>query len=131
MERLFLDANVLFSAAYKPDPRVRWLWKLEDVVLCSPRYAVEEARANLAEKIQHERLSEITAGMELYDSRDRPMPRGIALAEKDEPILLSAIEARADYLLTGDFRHFGRYFGRRIERILIASPAQYLKSKAK
>lgn len=130
MDRLFLDANVLFSDAYKPDARVRWLWKLEDVILCSSRYAVEEARANLAEKNQHGRLSELTAGLELYDSRRRPMPRGITLAEKDEPILLSAIEARADYLLTGDFRHFGRYFGRRIEGILIASPAQYLKTKS-
>jgi uncharacterized protein len=131
MDRLFLDANVLFSAAYKPDARVRQLWKLEDVVLCSSRYALEEARVNLPEEVQTEGLSELSEKLQLYDSHDRPMPSQITLAEKDEPILLSAIEARADYLLTGDFRHFGRYFGRRIEGILIAPPGRYLKIKGK
>jgi len=43
------------------------------------------------------------------------------------PILLAAIEARADYLLTGDFRHFGPYFGKKIEGVTIISPAQYFK----
>jgi len=35
MDRLFLDANVLFSAAYRPQVGLVRLWKLKDVVLCS------------------------------------------------------------------------------------------------
>jgi uncharacterized protein len=131
MHRLFLDANVLFSAAYKPDARVRRLWKLEDVVLCSSRYALEEARVNLSGEIQQRRLSEIVKGFQLYDPPGRAVPRGITLPEKDEPILLAAVEARADYLLTGDFRHFGSFFGKRIEGVLIASPAQYFEIRGK
>jgi uncharacterized protein len=127
MDRLFLDANVLFSAAYKPDARVRWLWKLEGTLLCTSRYALEEARINLTLDDQGRRLSELIEELQLYEPRDRPIPRGITLPEKDEPILLAAIEARADYLLTGDLQHFGRYLGKKIEGILIATPGQYLR----
>jgi len=53
MDRLFLDANVLFSAAYKANARVFRLWQLKDVLLDSSRYALEEARFNLVEENQH------------------------------------------------------------------------------
>jgi uncharacterized protein len=43
MDRLFLDANVLFSAAYRPGVRLLKLWKLKNVALFSSRYALEEA----------------------------------------------------------------------------------------
>jgi len=33
MDRLVLDANVLFSAAYKANSRLLELWKLDDVVV--------------------------------------------------------------------------------------------------
>jgi uncharacterized protein len=127
MDRLFLDANVLFSVAYKPDARVRRLWKLEGVTLCSSRYALEEARINLTGDDQWSSLSELASVVQFYESLSRTVPRGITLPEKDEPILLAAMEARADYLLTGDFQHFGRYLGKKIEGILIATPAQYLR----
>jgi len=48
MDRLFLDANVLFSAAYKTESGPLQLWKLKNATLCSSRYALEEARINLA-----------------------------------------------------------------------------------
>ena len=49
MHRLFLDANILFSAAYRRDSGLVQFWKLNDTTLCSSRYALEEARINLAE----------------------------------------------------------------------------------
>jgi uncharacterized protein len=127
MHRLFLDANVLFSAAYKPDARVQRLWTLADVVLCSSRYAVEEARVNLADEVQRQRLSELTESLQFFDVGSRELPKSIDLPDKDAPILVAAIEARATYLLTGDVRHFGQYFGKRIENVEILSPAQYFK----
>lgn len=127
MERLFLDANVLFSAAYRHGAGLVALWKLKDVVLCSSRHALEEARINLEESEQWQRLDELAESLQFFDAVDRSLPRGIVLAEKDIPILLAAIEAKADYLLTGDFRHFGSYFGKRIEEAVVISPGQYLK----
>jgi len=127
MDRLFLDANVLFSAAYKADARVSRLWVLNDVVLCSSRYALEEARINLDEEEQRTRLAKLSEAIHLFDAAQRTLPRGISLPEKDVPIMLAAIEARATHLLTGDIRHFGHYFGKKIEGIAIILPGEYLR----
>jgi hypothetical protein len=68
MDRLFLDANVLFSAAYRPGAGLLRLWKLRSVVLCSSRYALEEARANLSAESQHTRLAELSMPLELFEA---------------------------------------------------------------
>lgn len=47
MDRLFLDANILFSAAYRPDAGLRRLWEVPNVELVTSAYAGEEARRNL------------------------------------------------------------------------------------
>jgi uncharacterized protein len=127
MDRLFLDANVLFSAAYKPDARVFRLWKLDDVVLCSSRYALEEARSNLVEEIQRQRLSKLADRLQLFEAPERALAPQIKLPEKDVPILLAAQEARADYLLTGDSKHFGAYLGKKVIGVVIMLPAAYLR----
>lgn len=129
MDRLFLDANVLFSAAYKVDARVRGLWRLRDVVLYSSRYAFEEAWFNLEEEAQRTRLSSLATRVKLLEACERQVPRGVSLPEKDLPILLAAIEAEADYLVTGDFRHFGPFIGRKIEGVTIILPGEYLKRR--
>jgi predicted nucleic acid-binding protein len=127
MDRLFLDANVLFSAAYKPDSRLIRLWKIRNAVLCSSRYALEEARINLAEEDQRMRLVRLSEVIQLFESSRAELPRGIYLPEKDAPILLAAVAARATHLLTGDVRHFGPYLGRKIEGIEIMLPGEYLR----
>ncbi len=129
MDRLFLDANVLFSAAYRPDAGLLQLWKLQDVTLCSSRYALEEARINLANKDQRARLIRLSGVVQLFDAVQPDLPRGISLPEKDVPIVLAAIEARATHLLTGDVRHFGPYLGTKIEGIAIMLPGEYLRSR--
>lgn len=127
MDRLFLDANILFSAAYRASNGLLVLWKLSAAMLCTSRYALEEARINLDDETSRRRLTKLSAYLQLFEAADRLLPNGISLPEKDAPILLAAIEARADYLLTGDVRHFGAYFGKRVEGITILLPGQYLK----
>jgi len=127
MDRLFLDANVLFSAAYRPGTRLLRIWKLKGVVLCSSRYALAEADVNLDDEDQRRRLSGLADKLQFFEAPQRELPRGISLPEKDVPILLAAIEARATHLLTGDVRDFGQYFGKKIEGVAIMLPAQYFK----
>src|SRR5579863_3880088 len=127
MDRLYLDANVLFSAAYRADSGLSILWKLADVVLRSSRYAVEEARINLDQESQRDRLGRLASGLQLFEAVECAV--SISLPEKDRPIFLAAIEARADYLLTGDIKYFGAYFGKKIEGITILLPAQYLRER--
>jgi uncharacterized protein len=128
MDRLFLDANVLFSAAYRADTGLLQLWKLEDAGVCSSHYAVEEARFNLAEATQRRRLDALASRLALFDAPLRQLPRGVSLPQKDVPILLAAIESSATHLLTGDLQHFGPYLGKRIEGILILTPREHLRA---
>lgn len=127
MDRLFLDANVLFSAAYRPAAGLLRLWKLPGVVLCSSRYALEEARANLSTESQRSRLAELAIALNLFDSEGGELPSGILLPAKDAPILLATIAARATHLITGDFRHFGPLFGKKVSGVTILPPADYLR----
>jgi uncharacterized protein len=129
MDRLFLDANVLFSAAYRPDAGLLQLWKLKNVMLCSSRYALEEARTNLAEESQRTRLNKLSESVHLFDAAPQELPRGISLPEKDVPILLAAIEARSTHLLTGDIQHFGPYWGKKIKGVAIVLPGEYLRTR--
>jgi predicted nucleic acid-binding protein len=128
MDRLFLDANILFSAAYRPQAGLLRLWKLKDVTLCSSRHALEEARINLAERAQKNRLEKLARKIEWFDATG-DLPPGVNLPAKDAPILLAAIEARATHLLTGDLRHFGPYFGKKLAGVLIHLPADYLTTR--
>jgi predicted nucleic acid-binding protein len=47
------------------------------------------------------------------------------LPEKDRAILQAAIASKAAYLLTGDIRHFGEWFGKTIETVTVLLPAVY------
>ncbi|HEV3039245.1 MAG TPA: PIN domain-containing protein [Candidatus Angelobacter sp.] len=129
MDRLFLDANVIFSAAYRPHAGLLDLWKLKTATLCTSPYALEEARINLSEEIQRERLKKLSMKLDFFDAAIQKLPPGISLPDKDIPIMLAAIEAQATHLLTGDLKHFGAYFGKRISDILIISPGEYLRAQ--
>ena len=136
MDRLFLDANVLFSAAYRPGAGLLALWKLKNVRLCTSHYALEEARLNLSDEVQRARLQKLAARLELFDAPSEELPSAIALPEKDAPIVfaamqLAAIQAKATHLLTGDVRHFGAYLGKKIAGILIVLPGDYLRNRVK
>lgn len=131
MFRLFLDANVLFSAAYRPNAGLLQFWKLRNVTLCSSHYALAEARINLSDDSQQRRLVRLARKIEFFDATLPDAPVGLPLPEKDMPILLAAREARATHLITGDVRHFGPYFGKEIEGILVLAPSDYLQKHRK
>jgi uncharacterized protein len=129
-DRVFLDANVLFSAAYRVDSALVALWApANGISVCSSRYAIEEARRNLEDSDARERLEALLAGIEIVpDVATGRLPTGITLPEKDRPILLAAIATSATHLLTGDRAHFGTYFGRRIGGVLVQRPGDYLET---
>jgi predicted nucleic acid-binding protein len=118
LDHLFLDANILFSAAYRQDAGIGRLWHFDNVKLITSPYAAEEARINLTDTDQRQRL-ETLLGSVVIVTGVSGLPRGIVLPEKDRPILQAAIQARATHLLTGDKRHVGRYFGKRYGGVLV------------
>ena len=132
MDLLFLDANILFSAAYRPDAGLRRLWGLPEVRMITSVYAAEEARRNLSHPQQLADLEELLGSVEIVPTTvptDHPLFSTIKLPDKDQPILLAAISAGATHLLTGDVQHFVPYYGERIEGVLILPPGAYLSSR--
>ncbi len=130
MDRLFLDANVLFSAASREGAGLRRLWRLGGGALITSAYALEEARVNLSEPSQRQRLDQLAAKLTIGAWRDAPLSAHAAqLPDKDAPILQAAIDARATHLLTGDRTHFGRYFGGKTGGVLIMPPGDYLRAR--
>lgn len=129
MDRLFLDANVLFSAAHREKSALLRLWELDETVLVTSSYAIEEAKRNLEREEQRVRLGELLKRVEKSDesvSLSLELQQ-IQLPEKDWPILLSAIASRSTHLLTGDVRHFGPYFGQSLAGVRVLRPAVYLR----
>ncbi|MGH8652228.1 MAG: PIN domain-containing protein [Gammaproteobacteria bacterium] len=126
MNRVFLDANVLFSAAWREKAGLLSLWRLTDVTLLTSRYAFEEARRNLETQEQRKRLIQLMVNVDLVtDFAYGDLPLDVVLPEKDRPILLAAIRAHATHLLTGDKQHFGLLYGQSISGVLILRPADY------
>jgi predicted nucleic acid-binding protein len=131
LERVFLDANVLFSAAYPSDTRLRELWTLKEVKLVTSAYAIEEARRNISNPEQREELEKLIGTIEIVTSSPAERRLTVNLPEKDRPIVSGAIEARASHLITGDITHFGKCLGKKIEGVLILTPSQYLLGRKK
>jgi uncharacterized protein len=130
-DRVFLDANVLFSAAWRESSGLLRLWALPSVELMTSAYAAEEARVNLQEEAQRERLAELLGRLRVASGGLAELPAEVVLAEKDRPILAAAIAARATHFLTGDVSHFGKLFGKAVMGVKIMRPAEYLEAGQK
>jgi predicted nucleic acid-binding protein len=129
LDRLFLDANILFSAAWSEESGLRRFWALRDVELVTSAYALEEARRNLDTESQRLRLGELATGLRLVGEAAGDLDPGLRLRAKDRPILLAAIRSGASHLITGDRRDFGAFFGKRIEGVLVLRPSEYLAKR--
>jgi len=126
--RIFLDANVLFSAA-KSDGAVRQLIDLlvkAGHELCVDGYVIEEARRNLAAKSPDAVavLAELLARMSVASAQpgDTALEASLPLPAKDRPVLAAAIRQRCEALVTGDRTHFGPLYGRTLHGVAIHSP---------
>ena len=134
MNRVFLDANVLFTAAHNPAGKaalvialgVKGKWEV-----VSSSYAAEEARRNVASKFPQaqSRLRDLIDSISIIASgagADCP----VKLPEKDRPIMEAAIRSKATHLLTGDMKDFGVLMNkpRQTAGIVIQTVADYLSA---
>jgi predicted nucleic acid-binding protein len=126
-ERVFLDANILVSACWRAESGLLALWQLPGVELLTSGYAIVEADRNVSNAEQRTRLHRLVQRVEIVDEPlPRRLPGGVAVPAKDVPILLAAIDSGATFLLTGDKDHFGKYYGREIQGVMVLRPAAYL-----
>ncbi len=129
--RIFLDANVLFSAAKSAGAIRRLVHDLhaEGHVLVADAYVATEARRNLSAKADTDAanyLEALLGQIEVSQVHD-PTSMGSAafwLPDKDRPVLMAAIALKCDALVTGDRTHFGPGFGKTYDGVTVFSPAQ-------
>jgi predicted nucleic acid-binding protein len=126
--RVFLDANILFSAA-KSDGAVRQLlMRLHGGghTLCADAYVVAEARRNLEAKGADALTALATLVSRLavapFQSTELSRDAATLLPEKDRPVLASAIRLGCEVLVTGDRTHFGALYGKSVGGVTIHSP---------
>jgi predicted nucleic acid-binding protein len=129
---VFLDANVLFSAALG-GPAFQLIWELARrgrVRLVTSAHCRIEAAANLERKRPRSasRLGRLLSDVTLAPE---PLPEALASArrlvpEKDAPVLAAALAARADVLVTGDLKHFGALMDRGDLPLRVPSPRAFL-----
>ena len=117
--RFFLDANVLFSAAQSVDGRARGLFAMAEKGRCSlvaSAHAIGEARRNLLMKAPFAArdFEDLLGNVQVVGEGGPGLfawAAGHGLPENDAAILSAAAGADADFLVTGDRRHFGHLFG--------------------
>lgn len=133
--RVFLDANVLFSAAYRKTGSTRVFFELAATGTCSlvcSAHAIEEARRNIAARYL-DRLGDLDDLIARLEICPEPRPAAIdraaaeGLPPKDAPILAAAMEAGCHILVTGDRTDFGDLFGRRVGGTVVMLPTHAIE----
>jgi predicted nucleic acid-binding protein len=130
--RLFLDANIIFSAAISPKGRCQAFFDFSKEKFCSlltSPHALTETKRNLLtkypaqiERFNTQLFSQLIIVQEAPPAKiDWAVSLGLPL--KDAPILATAVDSGANLLVTGDKQHFSFLYGRIIEGMEITDPA--------
>ncbi|PZA08203.1 MULTISPECIES: PIN domain-containing protein [unclassified Meiothermus] len=137
--RVFLDANVLFSAALGGEV-FRLIWLLAErgrLELCTSLRCWLEAEFNLERKRPRAapRLPLLMQRVQLVAEPegsgppcDEPLKTLFkSLPDKDRPVLQAALQAQAQILLTGDLKHFGPLMQREDLPLRVLSPGDFIR----
>lgn len=127
--KVFLDANVLFSASLSAQGTAQALLFVAQSTGAScvtSDYPFAEAHRNLLAKAPHAMPTfELIAGLMVRVAEPAAayveVARKARVEAKDAPVLGAALQCRADVFATGDVRHFGHLFGERVEGGLVLS----------
>lgn len=131
--RIFLDANILFSAI-KSDGAMRKMIQLlveSGHELIADSYVFEEAKRNLQAKYSIDVRDEkqvLDYVQVVAMPRASELPTDVELVDKDRQVLASAISLHCDALVTGDAAHFGHLFGQQIGGVTVHSPRSIAES---
>ena len=133
--RVFLDANVLFSAAQTAGAVRTLITRLQesDHRLVADAHVWEEARRNLVARYPSalpalDALNDTIEIFPLYGGFGVGGVEDLPVDDKDRPILAAAIALDCHALVTGDRTHFGHLFGKSVQGVTIYSPALAARS---
>ncbi len=137
--RLFLDSNVILSGLLSDRGAPRIILDVLNVGFpfltgSTGKYNLIEIERNLKK-----RLPGLWPVYKRYLPRLNlkvipvPLPEELRefsgkIADKDIPVLVSAIRAKADFLITGDKQHFGKLKGVEKYQLTIVTPSDFVDS---
>ena len=129
--RVYLDANILFSASLREEHKFLQFWRMRDLVPITSMYAIDETQRNCVSSVHAARLAHLLEQTHLVsDIPGAFLPRGIVLPAKDASVLAAAVFAGAHYVITGDKHHFGKWMNTPIQphlgMLLIQEPSPFL-----
>ncbi len=137
--RIFLDSNVILSGLLSERGAPRILLDLLGLRLAfligsTGRYNLIEIERNIKKKLPdllplfraylpklNLRVISLPASRDVKDFSGR-------ITEKDVPVLISAIESKADLLVTGDKQHFGKMKELEKYPFRVVTPSEFIDS---
>jgi len=137
--RVFLDSNVILSGLLSERGAPRILLDLLSLRLpfligSTGRYNLIEIDRNLKNKMPG-LLSLYKAYLPKLNLKIIPLPRpgdirdfSGQIAEKDIPVLISAVRSKADFLVTGDKQHFGKMKELDKYPFQVVTPSEFIDS---
>lgn len=132
--KVFLDTSVLLAAAGSENGASRHIFNISAKYrfkLISSPYCVAETNHNipkLGESAGRNWDVLIYPAIQLAEDRitlDRPL---IFPAAKDKPVMITALAARCEWLLTLDRQDFGDYFVSGVYGMRVGTPGNFLQS---
>lgn len=137
--KVFLDSNVILSGLLSERGAPRIILDLLSLGLpfligSTGRYNLIEIERNLKNKIPG--LSSLyKAYLPKLNLKVIPLPRSEdvrsfsgQIVEKDIPVLISAIQGKVDFLITGDKQHFGKMKGLNKYPFQVVTPSEFIDS---
>ncbi len=142
MLRVFLDANVYFAGFLSEEGASSFVLELarkKKIILCASRLVLREADRNLRKKAPPKILKAFRRFLQQTKISIAPPPADMILESceayihpKDVPVLAAVLEAKIDFLITLDRRHF---FTPKVlsfsKKIKIVTPAEFLHELSK
>lgn len=137
VNRIFLDSNVIISGllSAKGAPRVildLLCLNLPNLKGLTGAYNMMEIERNLARKLQaalplfREYIPLMGLDIVPLPARDELEPWFGITADKDVPVIVSALNGKADFLVTGDMNDFGALMQRDDLPFRVLTPADFV-----
>jgi hypothetical protein len=129
--RVFLDANILFSASLGRGVvhTLTEALRLRHEAVTT-QLAVDEAKRNLAHKSPPALTGLESALTGVLIVSDFSLPHGLDLPVNDGHLLGVAIAQGCTHFLSGDKRHFGSLCGKNIKGVIVLNPTMLLAHPA-
>jgi len=136
--KVFLDSNVIISGIISDKAAPRLIldllcYDLTFMQAATGQYNLEEIVRTITRKLPaarpvfHEFMSRLKFEIiPLPERKKLEKYRGV-IVDVDLPVLVSAIECGADYIVTGDKKHFRGLKGRKDIPLKICSPSEFVE----